>query len=196
MSRLALRVIKFGGSLLEAPDWERRFADWFACLPPARTLLLVGGGPPVDALRHLASLSTYDDVFMHWLCIDAMDLSYRVVKHRLVSQWQGLEDADQLQRWQTSSECDQAVVHVRSFYTTSNYRTLPVHLPLSWDTTSDSLSALLAKIVGAAELILIKSRFVSAPYDWSELAQAGIVDQAFPMAVAGLSQVSVIALPD
>jgi 5-(aminomethyl)-3-furanmethanol phosphate kinase len=191
MSRVPLRVIKLGGSLLESADWDLQFTHWFASLPPARTLLLVGGGPPVDAIRQLAELRTYDAEFMHWLCIDAMDISYRIAGHRLSPSWQSIESADQLQAWQDKSPGATAIVHIRSFYTSHNYRSLLVPLPLNWDTTSDSLSALLAKSVSADELILLKSRPVLAPYNWPDLAQAGVVDKAFPMAVGGLRHVRI-----
>lgn len=194
MSALPRRVIKLGGSLLESADWDQRFANWFATLPPARTLLLVGGGPPVDAIRDMASLRAYDAVFMHWLCIDAMDLSFRIAKCHLNPEWQSLENAEELLAWRETSQNCRALVHIRSFYTSDNYLTLPVSLPLSWDTTSDSLSALLAKIVAAPELILVKSCPVSGPYNWLDLARDGIVDQAFPAAVAGLSQVSISSI--
>lgn len=195
INSLPLRVVKLGGSTLESQNYDLKFMNWFSCLPKARTLLLVGGGPPVDALRHLASLRPYDDEFMHWLCIDAMDLSFRVAQQHLGDSWLGLNHADQLQAWLQTSHCSNAMVHVRCFYRADNVGTLPIDLPCNWDTTSDSLAALLAHIVSADELILVKSCSVTPPHDWQALSQAGIVDNAFPKAIKHIKTVC-IASPD
>jgi aspartokinase-like uncharacterized kinase len=59
-------------------------------------------------------------------------------------------------------------------------------LPESWDLTSDSLAAWLARDVGAARLVLVKSAPTAArttPTDWAE---AGLVDPLFPAYAAPL----------
>jgi dihydroneopterin aldolase len=53
-------------------------------------------------------------------------------------------------------------------------------VPASWEVTSDSLAAWLAGVYGARRLLLIKSRDVAAPISALELADAQIVDPAFP----------------
>lgn len=191
MTAMPLRVIKLGGSLLESPDWAARLTRRLSELPPARSLLLVGGGPPVDAIREIASLHSYDAEFLHWLCVDAMDISHRLVEQQL--QWPSLRTHDALPVWLRSSEpC--GLVHTQAFYRIDNYQQLPVMLPLSWDTTSDSLAALLAHLVAADELLIIKSLAVNEPYDWPALSRAGIVDAAFTTAITGLSRIRAITL--
>jgi len=49
----------------------------------------------------------------------------------------------------------------------------------SWDITSDSLAAWLAKTVLATELILIKSAAIDADLSLHQLAEQNIVDKAF-----------------
>ncbi|MFZ2405613.1 MAG: uridylate kinase [Methylobacter sp.] len=49
----------------------------------------------------------------------------------------------------------------------------------SWDITSDSLAAWLAKTLPASELILIKSAAIDANLSLQQLAEQGIVDKAF-----------------
>lgn len=49
----------------------------------------------------------------------------------------------------------------------------------SWDITSDSLAAWLAKTVSATELILIKSAAIDANLNLQQLAEQNIVDKAF-----------------
>jgi aspartokinase-like uncharacterized kinase len=50
----------------------------------------------------------------------------------------------------------------------------------SWDITSDSLAAWLAGVLGARELILIKSANIPQDTDIDELVESGLVDPAFP----------------
>ncbi len=189
-----LRVVKLGGSLLESRDWQARLVNWIETLPTARTLLLVGGGPPVDAIRSMAELYHYEQEFLHWLCIDAMDISFRMAQQQLGIAWLPLRTADALRDWSTRVESALGLVHVSSFYTIANHRDLPVLLPLDWSTTSDSLAALLARIVGADELILLKSCPLDASLDWSALVRAGIVDQAFPEVASGIPRVAFVSL--
>jgi aspartokinase-like uncharacterized kinase len=52
-------------------------------------------------------------------------------------------------------------------------------IPASWDITSDSLAAWLAKTLSATELILIKSAAIDASLSLHQLADQHIVDKAF-----------------
>lgn len=52
-------------------------------------------------------------------------------------------------------------------------------VPASWDISSDSLAAWLAKTVSAAELILIKSAPIDPALSLQQLAKQNIVDNAF-----------------
>ncbi len=52
-------------------------------------------------------------------------------------------------------------------------------IPASWDITSDSLAAWLAKRLSASELILVKSAVIDAKLGLHQLAQLQIVDGAF-----------------
>jgi aspartokinase-like uncharacterized kinase len=49
----------------------------------------------------------------------------------------------------------------------------------SWDTTSDSLAAWLAKALSATELILVKSAIIDASLGLLQLAKQDIVDKGF-----------------
>ena len=68
-------------------------------------------------------------------------------------------------------------------------------LPENWDTTTDSLAAWLARVVGAQELVLFKSMTPSLKYttprDWAE---QGIVDAAFADALLGSVSVQIVNL--
>ena len=67
----------------------------------------------------------------------------------------------------------------------------PVSLPESWDTTTDAIAAVLAKHIGATELILLKSCEVDQRLTLAELAEAEIVDRSFPAAAVGIKSVSI-----
>ena len=200
MKSLPLRVIKLGGSQLEAGGSIERLLNCLKRLPPARTLMLVGGGPPVDAIRQMAQLFAYDQEFLHWLCIDAMELSHRLVTEQLSQissdedKWTNVQNELQLRKWLTDPTTPMAVVHIVAFYTLENHRQLPIDLPTDWRTTSDALAALLAHLVAADELLLIKSCEVPEPYDWESLAKRGVVDQAFPQAIQGLPRVRALSI--
>ena len=50
----------------------------------------------------------------------------------------------------------------------------------SWRVTSDSIAAWTAHVLGATELVLVKSRDVSCEMTPTAAAQAGLVDELFP----------------
>ncbi len=52
-------------------------------------------------------------------------------------------------------------------------------IKLSWDVTSDSLSAWLASTLSAKELVLVKSAPINKNYTLKQLAEADIVDPSF-----------------
>ena len=52
-------------------------------------------------------------------------------------------------------------------------------LPACWNATSDSVAARVAVVLGAAELVLLKSVAVPEPCDWVEAGRRGWVDPHF-----------------
>jgi 5-(aminomethyl)-3-furanmethanol phosphate kinase len=54
----------------------------------------------------------------------------------------------------------------------------------SWEVTSDSLAAWLARKLGARKLLLVKSTAAQGPLEPQRLAERGLVDLAFPAFVA------------
>jgi aspartokinase-like uncharacterized kinase len=58
-------------------------------------------------------------------------------------------------------------------------------IPESWEMTSDSLAAWLARKIGAARLVLVKSTAAPRPFDPAALAELGLVDRLFPGFLAG-----------
>lgn len=213
---MQLRVVKVGGSLLSLPNLGDCLRRWLASEAPAASLLLVGGGPPIDALRALATSYRYDEQFLHWLCIDAMDISYRLLAEQL-PEWKRVRTAAELtQIVEDARHCNvrrghpglnrqrspsaisiRGLVSPAAFYTRESEAGLPYRPPLSWDTTSDSLAAVLAQVTAADELVLLKSCELGGPAEspaanWQELAERRIVDRAFPACVQSLPRVRCI----
>ncbi|MCC6508996.1 MAG: hypothetical protein IT423_07805 [Pirellulaceae bacterium] len=206
MTKPAVRVLKLGGSLLEMPDFAGHLQGWLSreSSPqvPSVNCLLVGGGLPVDAIRELARQNEYDQISLHWLCVDAMDISYRLVSLKLPG-WNRVGTPESLQWFLSNARSKasdaSAIIHTRAFYRADNEAELPVRLPLSWDTTSDSLAALLAVLVSADELVLFKSCHVPAketfvPSELVALADQGIVDRELPNLASRLPRIRFVQL--
>jgi aspartokinase-like uncharacterized kinase len=188
--RMTRRVVKLGGSLLDMPDLVPRLRAWLARQTPADTLLVVGGGALSDAIREAHRQHGLPDGVAHWLCVRAMAIQAEMMLALL-------PEADRL-------------VRVADFQpTTARLRILdPWHflredepqlaarpLPESWDVTSDSIAARLAELVGADELVLLKS---ALPTDSTvaQMSQAGYVDRFFPQAASAIARMRFVNLRD
>ena len=78
---MLLRVVKLGGSLLDLPDLPGRVERWLGRQPPASNVIVVGGGPLVNAIRASDRIHKLDEVAAHWLCIRVMSVTaQRVAK--------------------------------------------------------------------------------------------------------------------
>jgi len=191
--RVKTRVVKLGGSLLELPDLDARTHRWLAEHPARVNLFVVGGGAIVQSVRNLDQIHALDSNFAHWTCIDLMNATARIAA-QLFTDFQQLVTPNQLAYFLKtgSAKPRDAIVHVRAFYHPGR---TDLQLPESWDTTSDSLAALLATDVHADELVLLKSVTPSNQFDgpvgWS---QAGLVDSAFPALVAQIPTVKIVNL--
>jgi 5-(aminomethyl)-3-furanmethanol phosphate kinase len=69
-------------------------------------------------------------------------------------------------------------------------------LPHSWDVTSDSIAARLARQLGAQELVLLKSAPLPPCVNRLEAVRMGLVDPAFPVAAEGIRRVLYLNLRD
>lgn len=199
-----IRVLKLGGSLLDLPDLPDRVRRWQRAFPGTLDLWVVGGGQMVDSVRNLDRIHAFNASFIHWLCIELLEHTGKLV-HRLLPEFSWVPTAGELERL-CSQHHDRhsAIVAVPAFYgpetkcqvvtpqgNTSNLS----ELPETWETTSDSLAALLAVSVGARECILFKSssppEHCRTPSQWAE---AGMVDPAFPALVSAIDEVALVNL--
>ncbi len=196
---MKLRVVKLGGSLLARRDWPQRLRDWLSANTEASTLVVVGGGELVESIRELDAVHNLSAEFVHWLCIDLLAHTAQIV-NQLLPELARIETQAELQQWclRTENECHAqvALATVTAFY---NRATHDERLPKSWLTTSDSLAALLAKQIGASELVLLKSteaKTDSKMTSAEELASLGIVDEAFTGIVASSLPFRIINLAE
>jgi 5-(aminomethyl)-3-furanmethanol phosphate kinase len=180
-----IRVVKLGGSLLDWPPLQRRLAELIQqpVEPRVVNLIVVGGGAVVDAIRSYDTVHALDQVAVHWLCVELMNSTTKLA-HMVFSAGQLLDSPESLEDWLAglwSGGREHAELHGPpvAFVCPSAFYTKVLNadaLPTSWDTSSDSISALLARLVSANELWLLKSTDAVS-------CTNGIVDPAFEKAL-------------
>lgn len=165
----SLWVVKIGGSLAADPVQVRA---WLGAVSAGRgrVVMVPGGGPFADAVRRVQADLGFDDAAAHRMALTAM-AQYGAA---LCALGDGFALAD------TQGEILLLAASGR----------VPVWAPArmvvgapeiaeSWDVTSDSLAAWLARRLGAGRLVLVKS--AARPAEGTPLAaaiDAGLVDPA------------------
>lgn len=156
-------LVKIGGSLLDLPDLTARLGALLDQLDRP-VALLVGGGPAADAVRKWATVFEIGESVSHWLAIDSLSLTARLVCELLnrdgVFQRSGSESAVIVDHWPAA--CDAVE---RGLIPLLNPRGLlasvddqpGIQLPESWVATSDSIAASIAIQWSVPQLILCKS---------------------------------------
>ncbi len=163
-------VVKLGGSLCEDPmlvDWLEVLAD----LGGGRIVVVPGGGNFAEASRRAQAHWHFDDLAAHNMAVLGMG--------QFAFMLQGLHPELEL----CANEEDMVATMHRG--------RVPVWMPLNllrqnrdeltnWSVTSDSLALWLAERLNAERVILIKSCPIPPFETWQQLADADIVDRAFP----------------
>ena len=172
MVTVRTRVVKIGGSLLELPDLAARFHRWHSARDDCHDVCLVGGGAAVDELRGHA----LDDVTAHWAAIDIM--------HRNALQLATELDipVTTFDRLPRVPQPGATMLDVVNFMREVEPRCSGTRLPATWDVTSDAIAGRMAVVLGANELVLLKSRPASHKTDDLEsLATDGLIDAFLPI---------------
>lgn len=162
-------VVKLGGSLLGAPHLPELLRA--LARQGAPVLVVTGGGAFADAVRDLQRGLGLSDAACHRMAILAMEQTALA----LADLAPGLLPVDTLA----------AIAEARAGERPAIWRPARLaleapDLPQSWDLTSDSLAAWIARASGAARLTLVKSAPAApgtGPGDW---AAFGLVDPLFP----------------
>lgn len=176
-----LRVVKLGGSLLGLAGLETHLRDWLSRQAAARDVLIVGGGAAADAVRSAQRSHGFDDVDAHWRAIDAMSRNVRQLAPRL-AEMRLVDDIDDV----ADLIRGRLVFDPRRFLLDVEPTRPGTRLPLGWEATSDSISARVAEVLGADELVLLKSALPDGATFLAEWSTGGYVDAHFPLAASGL----------
>lgn len=187
-----LRVIKLGGSLLDWADLAQRVRAWRKLQPPAIDLLIVGGGRLADAVREYDRVHGLTPLAANHLAIRSMSLSTAMVA-------QLLPEATIVEERAALGGCglgELLLFDTTRFLELEESRLPGLKLPASWDATSDSIAARVAQVMGAVELVLLKSTIEPAASSLEELTAAGVVDRLFARMAASLPVVRLVNLRD
>ncbi len=164
MNESRVCVAKLGGSLLASNELAPRLQRWLAVEMAAHGdthyVLVVGGGPLVDAVRNLDAQHNFDTVAAHWACVELMDVTARLVAAMLPDvPVEGDYNALQERCRQPGA----TVFRPGRFLKGVEPDQPGTRLAEDWSVTSDSIAARLAIVLAADELVLVKS--VPPPVD-------------------------------
>jgi len=126
----------------------------------------------------------------HWLCIDALRVTARLLsgllsESRLITAYAQLESA------LAEADAVEAIVFCpRNFMREVEPELADRPLSHSWSVTTDSIAARLAQVIQADELILLKS--LDPPVDADEMR--GYVDKNFPVVAKDIKKVRFVNL--
>jgi len=177
-------VVKLGGSFARS----RHLAGWVDVLANCggRSVVVPGGGPFADVVRHTQAKIGFSDAAAHHLALLAMEQFGRALAS-LSPNFCVADSAAAIRRVLRAGD-------VPIWLPTKMVLRRPEILS-SWDVTSDSLAAWLAGNIGAKQLVLVKhgGQF-DDPVRAIDLVARGIVDRAFPrfLAASG-AQASIVA---
>jgi len=162
-------VVKLGGSLAKA----RTLRGWLAALRrgQGRAVVVPGGGAFADTVRAEQERLHVSDRAAHRMALLAME-QYALALADLCTEMTAC-----------ATERDMRDALTRGSIPVWLPATMALadpEIPESWDVTSDSLAAWLARKLGAGRLILVKSVAAPRPLDPAALAERGLVDRLFP----------------
>lgn len=162
-------VIKIGGSL-SADPLLKAWLDMLAEYGLGKIVIVPGGGPYADEVRAAQCCWNFDDAIAHRMALLAME--------QYALQLQGIQPA--LVMADSAAAIEGALRdHKVAIWLPSAMTLAAPDISVSWDITSDSLAAWLAKTIHAKRLILVKSCCVDVEHGVAELARHGVVDAGF-----------------
>ena len=169
--RLPRIVVKLGGSLAG----DRALAQWLKALVrsrSARFAVVPGGGPFADVVRESQRAWRFSDEVAHAMAVGAMEQFGRVLN--------GIEPA--LMACSTGAQIRASWDRGRvALWLPRRLMRNDNQLARSWNVTSDTIAAWLARSLRADGLLLVKSCPLPERIDdAAALAAAGIVDPALP----------------
>jgi aspartokinase-like uncharacterized kinase len=141
-------VVKIGGGLLEHEGCLDGVLSVISDVARDRPLLIVpGGGPFADVVRAQDDRLGLSDEAAHWMAVLAMDQYAHLIASRLPGATLVWDEAA------IASAVRSGRIPVLA---PSSWLRRADPLPHSWNVTSDSIAAWVARAVGARDLLLIK----------------------------------------
>jgi len=162
-----MKVIKLGGSLCSSGQLPTCLAQ---AAGMAGVVLVPGGGAFANQVRMAQHDWRFSDDIAHGMALLAMQQMALLCK--------GLDGS--LVVAGSLGQVKQALAKgCRVIWSPQRDELDGAGVPASWDVSSDSLAAWLAKALSADELVLVKAAAVGAGVKLSQLAEEGIIDPAF-----------------
>jgi aspartokinase-like uncharacterized kinase len=182
-------VIKVGGSLFDWPELAERLRRWLESLGRRELLLVPGGGATADVIRDFDRCHDLGEERAHWLALRALTLNAHFLRD-LLPNGAGIQSlADAPACWQRG---DVPILDAEAFCRADELR--PGCLPHAWSVTSDSIAARVARVAGAAKLVLLKSTDLPPGTGWREAGQSRLVDPVFGEALGHAPEVDWVNL--
>lgn len=180
-------VVKLGGSLCN----DARLATWLDMLVDCgkgHVVIVPGGGPYADAVRIQQQRWQFSDEFAHRMALLAMDqfalqlkgmnplLVIAPTRAAIASAWSN----NQVALWLPSAMVSSAA-----------------QIAATWDITSDSLAAWLARTLQAERLVLVKSCTIPLHATIDQLVRCEIIDREFTnMTRAAPFRIQIVSVSD
>lgn len=146
-------MVKVGGSLLTLPDLPDRLSAMIDSISADRVMILVGGGRAADVVRSWDDIHHLETETSHWLAIDSMGLTARLLAKLLPDSRLA---SDHAAAHYTSLSDRTVILDPRPVIEEAAFETKSP-LPSGWDCTSDSIAGWLASQWNVASLVLAKS---------------------------------------
>jgi 5-(aminomethyl)-3-furanmethanol phosphate kinase len=177
------QIVKVGGSLLDWPLLPSALECWLANQPPAVQVLIAGGGALANAIREADQRFSLSPETSHWLCVDGMSITARILA-AILPRSAFVATFSDLQAFLANTATGIAVLELREFLRDHEPHVPGEKLPCDWSVSSDSIAARLGSVLKAEELVLLKS--ADPPASTDAWAREGFVDSHFPIASKNL----------
>jgi len=163
-------VIKLGGSLSQSDTLVRCLYSIEQNYLDRAVVIVPGGGAFADQVRSAQQRWQFDDQTAHRMAILAMQQMALLIN--------GLKSDFYIARSVTGIR-EQLYNQKIVIWSPDIVELDNASIQASWDITSDSLAAWLAKALSARELILVKSAMIDPSLSLQQLAKQSIIDKGF-----------------
>ncbi len=180
-------VVKLGGSQCN----DARLATWLDMLEDCgkgKVVIVPGGGPYADAVRAQQQRWSFSDAVAHRMALLAMD--------QFALQLNGMNP--QLVLTPTHASIVTALANNRlALWLPSAMLLAAADIAATWDISSDSLAAWLARTLQAERLVLVKSCTIPLDATIDELVRCEIIDRGFTnMTSAAPFRIQIVSVSD